>query len=132
MSTTRGCKGVIKVGDTPIVVLELTDFDFTETADEIDTSSMGTCSKKSEAGAIKTAGNFTCFWDASDAGQNLLVVGESINVEIYPGGDATGMTYYKGNVIMFTHGISSSVGGVVSQPYGFSVNGKLTVDIVAV
>jgi len=131
MSTTRGCKGVVKAGPTPTVVAEITAWDFTETADEIDTSSMGTCTKKSDAGAVKTAGNITCFWDASDAGQNLLIVGEKVYVELYPGGDTNGLTYYKGKVLILSRGISSTVNEIVSQPFTFSVNGKMTEDVAA-
>ena len=131
MSTTRGCKGVVKAGAVPAVIAEITAWDFTETAEEIDTSSMGPCTGKSEAGLVKTAGNITCFWDSTDAGQSELIVGVKVNLVLIPGGDVTGETTYTGEALILSRGVSSDVKGVITQPFTFSMNGGFIEGVVA-
>ncbi len=124
MATTRGCFGLLRVGPTPTDVNELTGWSFTETADEIDTSSMGDCTKNSQAGAVKTAGQFDYWWDAADGGQDLLVVGTEVDIELFPGG-ATGVSY-TGTVLILTKGAEATVDTVVTSSATFTVNGALT------
>lgn len=126
MAITRGCKGVVKAGGTPTTVAEVTAWDFTETADEIDTTAMGDCTKKSEAGAIKTAGNISCWWDASDAGQDIFVAGDTVAIEIYPNGTTSGEVNYTGDVLILSRAITASTDNVISTSFTFTVNGALT------
>jgi len=136
MATTRGCKGVVKikaVGATSATnaVAELADWSYDESAEQIDVSAMGTCTKKYDAGAQSTTGQIRCHWDGTDTtGQNLLVVGSAVIIEVYPGGTATGTKYYKtgasGATILSVNRAGNGVDGTVGATFGYAVNGAMT------
>ena len=124
MATFRGCTGVIEVGVTPTVLGEVTAFDYTETAQELDTSSMdGTCASTSQAGTVKTTGTITMNWDHTDAGQDLIITGQEIDLEINPSGTAVGEPKFSGTALILTKGASSEVNGIISATFGYSING---------
>ena len=126
MAVTRGCFGIIKAGATPDVIAQLNAWSFDETAEEIDSSVMGSCVKSSEAGAVKSSGTMNAFWDTADTGQATLAVGAKVDVEIYPGGDGSGKIYYTGNVTILSVSRSASVDGLTVAEFGWSANGAMT------
>lgn len=126
MATTRGCLGKVKSGATPDAVGEVTAWEFTETAEEIDTSAMGACTSSSEAGSVKTTGSVTCWWDPADGGQGNLVAGDTVALELYPGGDGSGATKYSGSVVVLSRSATGGVNSVVNTTFTFTVNGALT------
>ena len=124
MPAYRGCKGDISVGITPTVVGEVTAFDFTETAQEIDTTSMdGTCAASSQAGTIKTTGSVTMNWDYTDAGQNLVITGEYLVLEISPNGTTVGEPKYEGVALVLTKGATSEVNGIIGATFSYTIDG---------
>lgn len=129
MAQFRACNGVIKVGAGPTVVGELRNWSFSQEADEIDVSSMGSCTKASQAGAVKTSVEVASWWDPADAGQILFVPGDEIAVQIFPDGEGSGKTQYEGNVRVLTNNSSGDVDGVVESEFTGTVNGSLTASI---
>lgn len=137
MSTTRGCFGKIglKLSTTTSaagIMGELADWSYEETAEEIDASEMGDCTKKFVAGAQKTAGSITAHWDSADAVQNLITVGATVQIEIYPGGNGSGATFYEtptgagnGATVLSVSRAGNGVDGLVGNTFGFSVNGAM-------
>ena len=87
MATIRGCQGIVSIGVTPTVVGEVTAYTINAVADEIDTSSMGTCTASSIAGNKKTTGTISANYDPADAGQLLVVIGTAPQLIISPDGD---------------------------------------------
>jgi hypothetical protein len=142
MAVTRGCFGVVKakaVGATSAAnaIGELSAWSFEETAEQIDASSLGTCTKSFVAGAKSTTGNFECHWTTATGDyQTLFVIGDELALEIYPGGTGSGNTYYKtGNAIgsgaiMTSISRGAGVDDIVNSNYGFTVNGELTATAV--
>lgn len=138
MSTTRGCFGIIKakaVGATSAAsaIGELRSYSQEESSEQIDASAMGTCTKKFQAGAKATALNFTAWWSTATADlQSLLAIGSELSLELYPGGDASGATYYKtGNAtgsgaVILNKTIGGEVDGLVELSVGSNVNGEMT------
>lgn len=133
MSTTRGCFGVIRSGPTGGAthsVGEAVSWSFEETADREDVSAMGTCTKKFSSGAKQTTGSLEVWWDSADSGQADFVVGGKIGLELYPGGNGSGKTYYKGVANIDSVGRQGGVDASVKSTYGFSVDGAFTVTAV--
>ena len=125
MAQFRACNGVVKAGPvgTPVIVGELRNWASSSEADEIDTSSMGTCTKSSQAGAVKTSIEVGCWWDPADAGQAEFVPGDEIEIEIYPDGEDPGKTFYAGLLRVLTNNISGDVDGVVEAEFTGTING---------
>lgn len=135
----RGCSGVIKVAASPTAsaggynaVAKVSDWQFEETSEQIDASSMGACVKSFLAGAKATTGTITCWWDNDDTnGQSVLIVGNTVGIKFYPAG--TGETAYRtassstgGAVITSVARQGGGVDGVVGSTFGFAVKGALT------
>ena len=124
MAAYRACRGVISVGATPTVVGEVTAFDFNETAQEIDTTSMdGTCAASSQAGTVKTTGSVTMNWDYTDAGQDLIITGEYVDLEISPNGTDNPNPLYSGTALILTKGATSEVNGIISATFSYTIDG---------
>ena len=137
MATTKGCLGRIQMATTATGaaaatgMAELRDWSYEETSEQIDVSAMGDCTKKFDAGAKATSGSITAWWDPTDTtGQGVLVVGNTVFLEIYPGGTGSGKTFYKtpagGAVITSVSREGGGVDGTVGSTFGFTVNGSLT------
>ena len=143
MATTRGCLGKVKIlaaatGTPTQLIGELTDWSFEETADQVDTSIMGACVKKFDAGAKATTGQLTTWWDADATGQAMFVVGNVVSLAIYPGGSGSGANFYRtpiatggqGATITSLAHAGNGVDGTVGTTLGYSVNGSMTATAV--
>lgn len=136
----RGCSGAITVsttsGGTFTAIGQMSDWQFSETSEQIDASRMNnSCAKSFLAGAKATTGTVTCWWDDDDTnGQNVLIVGNTVHLKIYPGGTGSGLGFYKtpsaGAVITSVERAGNGVDGVVGSTFGFAVNGQLTTTAV--
>jgi len=133
MAVIRGCRGKVKVAATGTAVLigELTNWSFEETAEQIDASEMGNCTKKFEAGAVQTSGELTFHMDlGASSNQDEFAVGGNPTIEIYPEGDGSGANYYatatNGSTITSISRDGGGVDGLNELTVGFTVNGAMT------
>ena len=107
---------------------EVRNWSYEETAEQIDASAIGDCTKKFIAGAQQTTGTVQTFWDPADAAQLDFVVGGVLQIEFYPAGDGSGATFYKtptGGATILSVSRTGSVDNVVENNFGFTVNGAL-------
>lgn len=135
----RGCLGKVKVNATTgatgtglQAVGLIRDWNFEETAEQIDASVMGSCAKSYEAGATATTGQITAWWDADDAGQAIFVIGNKVQLRIYPRGSGSGADYYRAASATITSKghTGGGVDGIVTRTIGFAVNGAMTATAV--
>ena len=139
MSVTRGCLGQVLATSTTatgaaVVVDEISAWQYEESAEQIDASKIGTCTKAFEAGAQQTTGQITAHWEPAATGtQGLFVVGDKVRLELYPGGTGSGSTFYQtptGGATITSVARAGGVDGLVSNDFGFSVNGAMTTTTV--
>ncbi len=126
MAVVRGCNGEVWAGPTPTQVGEVTNWTFEETSEQIDASAMGTCTKKFEAGAVQTTGSIDLWYDSTDTGQDLLVVGSKIDIVLRPEGTGSGLPEFTGNATILSNSVTANVDTIVSKAIGFAVNGAMT------
>lgn len=134
-TATRGCNGKIKaidLGGTIAVVGGIQSWSFTQESEEIDRSEIGTCTKASEAGAVKTSIELSGFWNTSSgAKQGDLTAGNVVDVQLFPGGSGSGSKYYSTatgeGATVLSQSISGEVDGLVSFSITASVNGALSI-----
>lgn len=133
MAVTRGCRARVYAGPTPTRVFENTDISIQETAERIDASEAGDCTKKFEAGAVEQIATIT-FWDnslagtdpAPDAGQALLITGNAVDFEIRPNGDGAGRPQMAFNgTITQKNRAMNGVNGLWSLQVEAAVNGSI-------
>ncbi len=138
MAVKRGCFGLVYADDlataTPTQVREVSAWAFTETAERLDASEIGTCTKKFQAGSVETTGTLTMYWDpAAGSNQGDLTVGNEIDLELYPEGNASGDVYYEtgaDGATVTEVAREGSVDGLVTMTVTFAVNGSFTTSTV--
>ena len=132
MTATRACNGVVEIGVTPTIVLEVTAWNINAAADEIDTSSMGTCTSSSVAGNKKTTGTITVNYDHEDAGQLLMIIGTAPQLIIYPFGKVVDdPVWTAASATILAHNVTGEVNGVVNAEMTYSINGEFVVTAFA-
>jgi hypothetical protein len=128
MTAYRACNGVVEIGATPDVVGEVTAYSINAAADEIDTSSMGTCTASSVAGNKKTTGTISMNYDADDAGQLEMVIGTKPQLIVYPYGKNTGdPVWTAAEATILQLNVTAEVNGVVAADMSYSINGEFVI-----
>ena len=135
MAVTRGCLGIIKVKDLAATgatgrMYEVRDWEYSESAERLDSSQIGDCTKRFTAGAVETTGTINVWWDpAATSNQTDMTIANDITFSLYPGGSGSGNTYYKtptGGANVNELSRTGGVDGIVESSFSFSVNGALT------
>lgn len=115
---TRGCGGQVLVGAA--VVAEVRNWELSETAERIDASSMGDCSRTYAVGPVEATGGFNCWMDDSDAtGQGALPVAGSVTLSLYPDGAGTGKPSRTFSATIEGVAERADVAGLVERDYTF-------------
>lgn len=70
------------------------------TADVAEAYSMGDDWKDAGVGVKGWSGSLECYYDPADRAQDDIEVGTVVALNLYPGGDDTGATYYSGNAVV--------------------------------
>ena len=124
MAVHAGQEGTAKVGANTIS--ELRAWQFTETAETADTSTLGTTARTHIKTVTTWEGSFTTNWDETDAtGQGAMSIGSSVSITLFPEGDAGGDTKYSGTVTITSVDRNADNDGVVNATYSFTGSGAL-------
>jgi len=128
MASATGTDGIVKLvtdGGTLATVAEVRSFTIDETADTIESTSMGDSARTYLAGQKTATISLECFWDSSDAAQDDLDVTSKIDFEIYPNGVGTGKKY-TGEGFVTDKSINVSFDGMVEATFAIQVTGAVT------
>ena len=129
MATRKGKEGVVKIGAN--IVGEVKSFELEVTANEVDTSTLGSSWTKTNSTQNSWSGTMDMFYDPSDLGQPTRVaVGTIVTVSLYYEGSTTGLKYDTGSALITSISISQSFDGMVNQTVAFTGNGALTTSTV--
>lgn len=125
MATHAGSEGLVKVGTA--TVAEVKSYSIEETADTIETSSMGTTARTFRTSLTGWSGSMDVFWDETDTtGQGALSVGASVTLKVYPEGDTAGDTFYSGTALVTGVSKTGSFDGMVDASISVQGTGALT------
>jgi lipopolysaccharide biosynthesis protein len=126
MATHHGNEGTVKVGTN--TVAEIDSFQFTETANVAEDTAMGdTWETHLTGGPNSWSGQLDCHWDETDTtGQQALVIGASVTLNMYPEGATAGDTFYSGTATITQKTTNVQRNNVVSTSFQFRGNGPLT------
>ena len=127
MASATGTDGIVKLvtdGGTLATVAEVRSFTIDETADTIESTSMGDSARTYLAGQKTATISLECFWDSSDAAQDDLDVTSKIDFEIYPNGVGTGKKY-TGEGFVTDKSINVSFDGMVEATFAIQVTGAV-------
>lgn len=130
MAVHKGSEGTVKVGAN--AVSEIVDWSLSETADVIDTSSMGDTARTFTSSLTSATGSIAVRWDETDTtGQGAMTVGAEVTLNLYPEGADSGDTYATLSAIITEAGKSASFDGLVEASFSFQANGAVTWGTVA-
>jgi hypothetical protein len=139
---TRGCAGIVQIATTYsgayTAVGRLSDWSFNTTAERIDASIMGSCTKSYVNGAAETTGTISAQWDGDDSIQTSLrsavTAGTALFLRIYPEGTGSGANFYRSTTsgvrILGVDTNGNGVDGIVASSFSFAANGGLTATAV--
>ena len=130
MATYKGKEGSVSVGTVPaggVVVGELRSFDLTISANTTDASRMGDAWTREESTQNKWSASLEMFWDSADAGQDALLIGERVTLNLFPRGNTTGSdVVYTGIATVTEIGQKQAHDGLIERTISVSGYGALT------
>ena len=122
MALHKGSEGYVKVGSPSASVAEVKDWSLSESADTIETTSMGDSARTYVPSLTSASGSISCQFDeANTTGQGAMTVGAEVTLELYVDAD----TYATVSAIITEAGVSSAFDGVVQCSYSFAANGAV-------
>jgi len=127
----HGRSGAVKVSTNDVAAV--TGFSYDESADKSETTAMGDNAKSYLGGLRDGSGTLDCFWQASDPGHDVLLAGfaagTTVELHLYPEGDASGKIDYNGDVVIDSVGLAQTKDDLVTISFQFS--GFLAKDTIA-
>jgi hypothetical protein len=131
MATFKGREGSVSVGTVPaggVAVGELRSFELTISANTTDASRMGDTWTREESTQNKWSASMELFWDSADAGQDLLLIGERVTLNLFPRGNTGAATdvVYTGVATITEIGHKQAHDGLVERTISVSGYGALT------
>ena len=124
MAIHKGSEGTVHVGTDSVA--EIRSYSVEETADTLETTSMGDSARTHLASLTSFSGSLDVYWDESDTAQIALTVGSSVTIKFYPEGTASSAKYYSGTAIVTGVSRSASFDGLVEASISVQGNGALT------
>ena len=124
MAVHKGSEGTVHVGTD--AVAEIRSYTVDETADVIESTSLGNSAKTFEASTTSFSGSIDVFWDETDTAQIALSVGSSVTIKFYPEGASTGDKYYSGTAIVTGVSITANNDSLVEASISIQGSGALT------
>ena len=130
MAVHKGSEGYVKVASN--TVAEVKDWSLSESAETIDTTSMGDTARSYVPSLTTASGSIAVHWDETDStGQGAMTVGSEVTLNLYPEGADSGDTYATLSAIITEAGVSASFDGLVEATFSFTANGAVTWTTVA-
>ncbi len=125
MAVNKGKDGVIRIGTglgSPLLHVQSWNIDIS--ADTNETWSMGDAWTNNVATVKKYSGSVECYLDFADAAAPN--VGDVIEFDLYPGGQASGSGYYSGTALVTGTPVSGAKGGTPTISFNGVNKGALT------
>ena len=128
MGVHKGSEGTVHVGTD--AVAEIRSYSIEESADTLETTSMGDSARTHLASLTSFSGSIDVYWDEADTAQTALTVGTSVTIKFYPEGTASSAKYYSGEAIVTGVSRSASFDGLVEASISVQGTGALTLTTV--
>jgi len=135
MATTKGTDGVVKLiatGGTAAAVGEVRSYSVDQTADTIEDTVMGDLAKTYLNSLTDATLSLDVYWDDADTIQQAtMIVGVTVDWEIYPEGTGSGARYYEGTGVITSETTSASHDGLVESSYAIQNSGHVLLGTVS-
>lgn len=122
MATTHGNSGSIDVGGTAIG--EVRSFTVNEALDTADDSAMGDTYGTIKTGLIRASGTVDVWFDSTDAGQDLLVFGSEVTLNLYPESNTSGKEKWTVTATITGADLNVDLGAIVGRTVNWVTSGS--------
>ena len=122
MARFKSCAGTIKAGANPSVVGEVTSWSDEASANVKSFFILGNCTEQSDVGGVSRSVSIEGNFDPDDAGQGEILVGEDVNLQIYPMGEEAGRIYFEYDGIVESISRSASADDFITFSASIKVN----------
>lgn len=134
MATYTGNNGEVKVtpsGGSETLVGEVRDFSVEQTAEVVADTVIGDSWVTNKTTLRSWTASINCYFEwttasGGDDGQVGLVVGDNVNLALYPNGDTTAYQELTGSAIVTSVSQSQSFDGLVELSFSCTGNGTLS------
>lgn len=133
MATYFGSDGSVKLATTSGTVAqigELLNWTITNTADAVETTTMGDTSRTFRKGLMTGTGSLSLYLDSDDAAQQDLVQGDKVDCEFYAEGTVSGDTMYSGTYLVTSVERGATMDGIATLSAELQLDGDLTIGTV--
>ncbi len=124
MATHTGSEGTVHIGTD--AVGELKSWSVSESANMIDTTTLGDSAQTFSVGSTNWTGSADGFLDEGDTAQTALTNGASVTLKFYFEGTTTGDKYYTGTALVSGIERNGAVDDMVNVSFSFQGTGALT------
>lgn len=124
MARTKGQNGYAEVGGVEIG--ERVSFDLEITSAELDATVQGLDWTAVVGGQKSASGSIEVLYDPTDAGQNALVVGSTVALTLFPGGESSGLKKLEGNFLVTSVSTPVPSNDLVKRTYQVKNDGAVT------
>ena len=124
MATQVGTSGVVKSGANAIG--EVTAFTLNQTLDTVEDTALTDSMKSYKALRGDATATVECHFDNDDTAQELLVVGNTATLELYPEGADSADEYFTGTAIVTGNDVSVTMDGITSRTFSFQFTGGVS------
>lgn len=132
MAFYNGRDGVVKAGPSATAVGEVQSWSLDLSVALGEAWGMGDTDMRHHQNAPrKGSGSLETYLDPEDGGQALLTPGAKVDLELYPGGEASGSGYFSFSAVIESVNRSGSKDGIPSVSFAFKVDGAVTESAVA-
>lgn len=121
-----GKDGVVKFGGTQIPDGLVQSWNLDPQAETVSGWGMGSDWKTTNATVKSFSGSVEFYWDPADAVGASVNAGDTITLDLYPGGEGSGKTYFSGSGVVTGVPKQSSKGDYVSVTVNFEGSGALS------
>lgn len=123
MATHLGKDGIVKIQNQ--TVAEVRSWTLNTAVELVDASILGNDWKVHQPTIKSWHGSLSCFWDEADPLQKGLMVGESIQLTLYPAGDGDQHAHFSGLAFITARDYTGSHSGLIEANLTFQGTGAL-------
>jgi len=124
MADYHGYDGIVKVGGSAVGSVQRWNVD--QRAETTQGYGMGDAWMATRATVKSFEGSMEFYYDPTETAGANIVPGDTLSVELFPGGEATGNAFFSGSVVVTGVPLSVPKDGWVTKTVNFQGDGALT------
>ena len=124
MATATGQAGVVKVGGTTLG--EVKNFTLNMTADTVEDTALTDSNKSYKALRGDATATEEVHYDRTDSGQEALIPGNSVTLELFPEGADSSDKYFSGTAIITGEDASVSMDDIIARTFTVQFSGGVS------